>query len=88
MGHFLVFLGSTLVTLSSIFDMISFFEQENSPYFLFSNVLVSVWVGFFNCFEINGIYFLRQQCSNDAIVSWLRRGLYGLQMQLEPAKFL
>ena len=42
--------------------------MEKTAYFQFSNVLVSVWVGFFNGFEINGFYFLRQQCCNDAIV--------------------
>ena len=36
--------------------------------FIFSIVLVNVWAEFFNGFVINGFYFLRQQCSNDAIV--------------------
>ena len=47
------------------------FLSKKTAYFLFSNVLVSVWVGFFNGFVTNGFYFLRQQCSNDAIVHGL-----------------
>ena len=52
-----MFLGSTLVTLSSIFDMKTFSERElKTACFLFSNVPVSVWVGFSTVFVNNGFY--------------------------------
>ena len=41
---------------------------------------MNVLAEFFNGFVINGFYFLRQQCSNDAIVQGAEAKLHPLKM--------